>query len=579
MRITRYLPNLPLLDSLREYNTSKWRGDLNAGVMVGILLVPQGMAYAVLAGLPPVYGLYASIVPLLIYALFGSSRHLAVGPVAMISLLVVAGIGELAEVGSERFIRLAILAAFGAGLLQLLMGLLKMGFLVNFLSHPVLSGFTSAAALIIAASQLGNLLGLETVRGTSFNETILAVITDIGSIEPTTALIGLGSLLFILLIRVWKKTAPASLLAVVIATAVSAFWNLEAGGVRVVGNIPGGLPLPGIDGFDISELKLLFPIILVISLVSYMESIAVAKSIASRRGYRIDPDQELVALGASNLGGSFFQSFPVTGGFSRTAVNDQSGAQSGVASIISAGIVMLTLLFLTPLFHSLPMAVLAAIIVVAVFSLLDLKSAAALWRSDRRDLAMLLTTFGATLLLGIVEGILVGVILSLAMVIYSSTTPHTAELGQLGKSRNFRNIRRYPEASVDPELLIFRFDSQLYFANVEHFRETLEKHVEKKGANLKRVILDASAIHNIDSTGIHTLSELIGNLRLRRIGVSIAGAIGPVRDKLKSSGITEVLGEDRFFFDVAHAVADHAGSVDDRDASLDEGFSPSQSNR
>jgi sulfate permease, SulP family len=550
-KITRYIP---IIGTLQNYNRDAFRGDFNAGLTVAIMLVPQGMAYAVLAGMPPVYGLYASIVPLLLYAIFGTSRQLAVGPVAMVSLLVVAGVGELADVGSDRFIQLAIMTALGVGVFQLLMGVFRMGFLVNFLSHPVLSGFTSAAAIIIGASQLRNLLGLDLPRTKQVHEILIGALQRITEIDPITAIIGIGSVAAIMLIKNWKKTFPSALVVVVIGTLATVLFNLHTHGVAIVGDVPKGLPSFMSPGFDLNDVQALLPIILVIALVSYMESIAVAKAIANKRGYKVDANQELIALGGANIGGAFFQSFPTTGGFSRTAVNDQAGAATTIASVISAVLIGLTVLFLTPLFYYLPSAVLAAIIMVAVAGLFDFKEMAYLWRTDKRDLAMLAVTFIATLALGIEEGIAIGVIISLVLVIYSSTKPHHAELGRLGTTNNFRNITRYQEAVVEKDVLIYRFDSSLFFANVEHFRETVQERIASHGKDLKVVILDASAISNVDSTGIHMLQEFIKDLRSRDINLYIASAIGPVRDRLKTCGITEVMGDRSFFFDVGDAI-------------------------
>jgi SulP family sulfate permease len=545
---------LPILETMRSYNREKFSGDLTAGVTVAIMLVPQGMAYAILAGMPPVYGLYASIVPLLIYAIFGTSRQLAVGPVAMVSLLVVAGVGEMAAPGSDRFIFLAIMAALGVGLVQFLMGVFRMGFLVNFLSHPVLSGFTSAAALIIGASQIKNLLGLDLPRTKQVFEILSGTIQNASEISVFTALIGFGSILTLILLKRWKKTFPSALVVVVIGTVITAFLGLSNQGVGIVGTVPIGLPSFEVPGLSTSDFSSLIPIILVISLVSYMESIAVAKAIANKNGYKVDANQELIALGGANIAGSFFQSFPVTGGFSRTAVNDQAGANTTLASIITAVLIGLTVIFLTPLFYYLPNAVLAAIIMVAVAGLFDYKEMKHLWKTDKKDLAMLMVTFVSTLLLGIEEGIAVGVVLSLVLVIYSTTQPHSAVLGRLGDTKNYRNIDRYTEALVDEDILIYRYDSSLYFANVEHFQETLADKIEQFGDQLKVIILDASAINTIDSTGIHTLKEVIANAREKDIKFFIASAIGPVRDKLKRSGIQEIMGYENFFFDVDDAV-------------------------
>lgn len=565
---------LPIVETLRSYNREKFSGDLSAGITVAIMLIPQGMAYAILAGMPPVYGLYASIVPLLIYAIFGTSRQLAVGPVAMVSLLVVAGVGELAAPGSDRFIHLAIMAALGVGLVQFLMGVFRMGFLVNFLSHPVLSGFTSAAALIIGASQVKNLLGLDLPRTKQVFEILLGTIQNASDISIYTALIGFSSIIILILLKRWKKTFPSALVVVVIGTVLTALLGLSNNGVAIVGTVPIGLPSFEIPGLSSSDFTSLISIILVISLVSYMESIAVAKAIANKKGYKVDANQELIALGGANIGGAFFQSFPVTGGFSRTAVNDQAGANTTLASIITAVLIGLTVIFLTPLFYYLPNAVLAAIIMVAVAGLFDFEEMKNLWKTDKRDFAMLLITFISTLAFGIEEGIAVGVLLSLVLVIYSTTRPHSAELGRLGDTKNYRNIDRYTEANVDEKILIYRYDSSLYFANVEHFQETVNERMHRHGDSLELIILDASAIHSIDSTGIHALEETISNVREKGVKFFIAGAIGPVRDKLKKSGIQDVMGEENFFFDVNDAVSFYRM----KDKEIRGKFSPLQTN-
>ncbi len=566
---------IPILSWLKSYSAKQFKGDLNAGITVGIMLIPQGMAYAVLAGLPPIYGLYASIVPLLLYAVFGTSRQLAVGPVAIVSLLVVAGVGEIAEVGSDRFIQLVIMTAFGVGIFQLLMGLFRMGFLVNFLSHPVLSGFTSAAALIIGASQLENLLGIELPRTNHVHEIIQAAMNKAAGIDPGTAAIGIGSVILIIFIRRWSRTFPSALIVVILGTLITAVFGLDQKGVAIVGEIPEGLPSFEVFSLNLKAFQQLLPTILVISLVGYMESIAVAKAIANKHDYKVDPNQELIGLGIANIGGAFFQSYPTTGGFSRTAVNNQAGAQTGMASIISAVIIALSVILLMPLFYYLPMAVLAAIIIVAVAGLFDIGAIKDLWKTDRRDLTMLAVTFFATLILGIEEGIGVGVVMSLIMVIYSSTKPHGTELGRLGNTKNFRNVSRYPEAKTDEEILIYRFDSQLYFANVTHFRDELDRLIKSRDDQLQLLVLDASAINNIDSTGIHAMEELIKDLNEKDVRLFIAGAIGPVRDKLKTSGIVTLMGDNNFFFDVNDALS---AFHEEKEGAEDKPYSPLQTN-
>lgn len=543
----------PLTERLKTYNKSDFRGDLNAGLTVGVMLIPQGMAYAVLAGLPPVYGLYAAIIPLFIYGLLGSSRELAVGPVAMVSLLVLAGVGQFAEPGSERFIQLAILTALGVGVVQLIMGALRMGFLVNFLSHPVLSGFTSAAAIIIGASQIKNLFGMELPRTNQMHELAMAIAQNIQTFDVLTAVFGIGAIISLIALKRWKKTFPAALVVVILGIVITALGGLDARGVSIVGNIPKGFPAFSGDFLNVNDVQLLLPIILVIALVSYMESIAVAKAIATKNGYKVDPNQELVALGTANIGGSFFQAFPTTGGFSRTAVNDQTGANSGIASLISAGVIVLTVLFLTPLFYYLPGAVLAAIIIMAVKSLFDYAEMKYLWQTDKKDFVMLMITFLVTLFVGIEEGIALGVIISLISVIYTSTKPHSTELGRLGNSRTYRNIDRYSDAIVDEDVLIFRFDSQLYFANADNFSESIELLLKKRGDKLRCFVLDASSITDIDSTGMHIMEQLVKDLRDRNIAFKVASVRGPVRDKLKRSGIIEHIGHEHFYLDVADA--------------------------
>ena len=550
----------PILGAVSRYNKDLFRSDLTAGITVAVMLIPQGMAYSVLAGLPPIYGLYASIVPILLYAIFGTSGQLAVGPVAMVSLLIFTGVGALADVGSDQFIQLAILAAFGVGVVQLAMGLFRMGFLVNFLSHPVLSGFTSAAAIIIGTSQLKSLFGVPLPSSKLVHEVWLAFFGSLGEINLATMVIGLGSVAMLVGLRRWNKRFPGALAVVVIGTALTALMSLDGRGVAIVGTVPEGLPSFSVPVFSAADFQALIPTILAIALVGYMESIAVAKAIATRRGYKVVPNQELIGLGVANIGGAFFQSFPTTGGLSRTAVNDQAGAETNLAAVYSVVLISLTVMFLTPWFYYLPKTVLAAIIMVAVAGLFDAKEMKHLWKTDRRDFLMLAATFVATLTLGIEEGIGVGVLLSIVAVIYSSTQPHTAELGRIGYTDTFRNIHRYKdEVQVYDDILVMRFDSLLFFGNVEHFRDVLQEKLVARGEGLKLVVLDAASINTIDSTGMHTLGKTVKDLRSKGIAFRITGVIGPVRDKLHVSGLVDLIGRENFFFDVADAVDDYQG--------------------
>jgi SulP family sulfate permease len=540
---------------MRNYNKSYLKGDLSAGLTVGVMLIPQGMAYAMLAGLPPIYGLYASTVPLIIYALLGTSRQLAVGPVAMVSLLTASGVGLLATGGTEEFIGLAILLALMVGLIQFILGASRLGFLVNFLSHPVISGFTSAAALIIGLSQLKYLLGVPIERSHHVHEIIISAARQLGDINWPTLAIGLGGMALILGARRVHKLIPGPLLAVLFGILVVWLANLEGAGVNIVGNVPGGLPSFTLPSFDWDQWQALLPTALAIALVSFMESIAVAKAIQNKhKDYKIDPNQELLALGSANILGSFFQSYPTTGGFSRTAVNDQAGAKTGMASIISALLIVLTLLFLTSLFYFLPKAILASVIMVAVFGLIDYKEAIRLWKVHRGDFWMLIITFIATLALGIEQGIGLGVLLSIGMIIFRSTRPHIAELGQIEGTHHYRNIHRFDNVKVRDNILIVRFDASLYFANIEHFQETINSWIESKGTALKAVVLNFESVNNLDSSALHGLKSLDTGLRKDGVIVVYTGIKGPVRDRMDKAGLTDKIGEQYFFLSVQEAI-------------------------
>ena len=544
----------PILEWLPNYNSDFFKGDLIAGLTVGVMLIPQGMAYAMLAGMPPIYGLYASIIPLILYAIFGTSRQLAVGPVAMVALLIAAGVGELTTDTNE-FISLAILLALMVGVIQLLMGVFRLGFLVNFLSHPVIAGFTSAAALIIGFSQLKHLLGIQIPRSNHIHEIIGNAFSNVDAINYQTLTIGLVAIGLILLVKKIKLPIPGPLLAVVFG--ILAVWGLGwyDEGVKIVGEVPKGLPAFGAPSLNLENVKALLPIALTISFIGFMESIAVAKAIqAKHKNYQIIPNQELIALGMANIGGSLFQAFPTTGGFSRTAVNDQTGAKSGMASIFSAILIALTLLFLTPLFYYLPNAILASVIMVAVFGLIDFKEAKHLWHTDRGDFLMMLATFLGTLSLGIEEGILIGVVLSLGLIIFRTTQPHTAVLGKIPEKPHYKNIDRFDHLEVREDILIFRFDARLYFANVSFFKDKVESEILEKGKALKLFIMDADSMNGMDSSGVHAIEEIIEFCHDRDIQFQFVGLKGPIRDILHRAGIVEGIGDDNFFFRIQHAV-------------------------
>jgi SulP family sulfate permease len=543
----------PFLEWIKNYNKDNFSGDLSAGLTVGVMLIPQGMAYSMLAGLPPIYGLYASTIPLIIYALFGTSRQLAVGPVAMVALLISSGVGALAEIGSPEFIAFAILLAFMVGVIQFGMGVLRLGFLVNFLSHPVIAGFTSAAAVIIGLSQLKHLLGIKIENG-KVHEILMTVFDKISEINMPTLLIGLGSIIILVILKKINKKIPAPLIVVILGMVIVYFSGLFNEGVKIVKDIPGGLPGFDTPIFDLTAIKSLLPIALTISFVGFMESIAVAKAIQSKhKNYQVVPNQELIGLGLANIFGSFFRSFPVTGGFSRTAVNDQAGAKTGLASIISAVLIIITLLFLTEYFYYLPNAVLAAIIMVAVYGLIDFDEAKHLWHNDKSDFWLFIITAIATLSLGIEEGILMGVLLSLGMLIFKVSYPHIAELGQVEGSKEFRNIERFDNLITFENTFIMRFDARLYFANSNAFRDVIQDRV-KQDDKIKFVLVDCTAINSIDSSAVHMLKDLYNDLEERGIKMVFANVKGPLRDSLTKNVFLSEEKKHRFYISTHDAM-------------------------
>lgn len=543
----------PLAQQMQSYDRDALQGDLSAGLTVGVMLIPQGMAYALIAGLPPIYGLYASLIPLVVYALFGTSRQLAVGPVAMVSLLVAAAVGPIAGGDMELYIGMTLLLSLMVGVLQFGLGLARFGFLVNFLSHPVLSGFTSAAALIIGLSQLKHLLGIDIPRSNFIHEILGTAIQQAGDVHGITLAIGIGSILLLIGLRRWLPMIPGALGAVVATTLLVWGLDLHEMGVSIVGSVPDGLPAFTVPPMDADAVRRLVPSALAIGLVGFMESIAVAKVYASRHRYEVDANRELVGLGLANIAGAFFSAYPTTGGFSRTAVNDDAGSKTNLAAVFSAGIIALTLLFLTPLFYFLPNAVLAGIVMVAVFGLMDIEEAVHLWKVDRTDFGLMMLTFAATLTLGIEQGILAGVIVSLIVVIYQTSQPHTAVMGRLPGTKTYRNVNRNPEALTHSHTVIVRMDADLYFANASAFKDLMLE-IDLKDDSLETVIVDMYPVNQIDSTGAHTLHEVIETCHRNGIDVLLAGVKGPIKDVLDDTGLSDDLGDDKFFLEVHNAV-------------------------
>ena len=547
----------PILQTLRTYKRKDLSKDIIAGFTVGIVLIPQGMAYAMIAGLPPVYGLYASLMPLLAYVLFGTSRSLAIGPVAMDSLLVAVGLGTLAIVGLENYIAMAILLAFMVGAIQFVLGIFRMGYLVTFLAKPVISGFTSAAAVIIIFSQLKHLLGVDMEGSNQFHRIFMNAIETIPETNIYDFIIGLAGIFLLIGFKKWNRHIPAILIIVVLGILVVYFFKMESLGIEIVGTIPKGLPGFVLPEFDIDTMLQLWPIALTLALIGYLEAISIGKGIEEKNEEdQINANQELVAIGSANMLGSFFQSYPVTASFSRSAINDESGSKTTLSGIFTVLLVIVTLVFLTPRFYYLPKAILASIIMVSVYGLIDLEYAKRLWIYRKDEFIVLILTFLITLFIGITQGILTGVLLSLLLMVYRTSKPHFAVLSKIKDSDYYKNITRFgDEVILRDDLLIVRFDSQLYFANSDYFKNQLYKYMDDKGDNLKGVILNAEAINYIDSTATRMLTKVIKKIRQDGIQFYIAGAIGPTRDIIFRSGISKVLPKEFLFVKIKEAVA------------------------
>lgn len=545
----------PILGWLPSYKKKWLKGDVAAGITVGVVLIPQGIAYAMIAGLPPIYGLYAALVPPLIYTIFGTSRNISVGPVAMDSIIVASGIAAFAVAGTSQFITLAVLLAFIVGCIQLLFGLFRIGFLVNFISKPVISGFTSGAAVIIALSQVKYILGVKIGVTQGVSGLVIAILKVIETTNFFNLIVGLVAIAFLILLKKFFKKIPGPLVVVFLGIVIVKYLELENYGVSIVGAIPEGLPKFTIPSFDYNTIIELLPLAFTLAVIGFTEAFSIGKSLEkSDNDTKILANKEFTALGLSNIIGSFFLSFVTTSSFSRSAVNNNAGANTQLSAIFATTIVAFTLLFLTPLFYFLPKAAIAAIIIVAVSGLFDYKTPIKLWKYDRKDAVILLITFFITIVLGIKEGILVGVMLSLIMVIYNSTKPHMAILGHIPNTNMYRNIGRFNDLEINEEILIIRFDSQLNFTNSSYFQETIIEKVNEKGVKLKLVIINADSLNSVDSSGVHVLKRVLLFLKNKNIELYFTGLIGPVRDTLYKSGFMAEIKFENCFLSVQRAV-------------------------
>ncbi len=528
---------LPILRWAPQYNRGDLRSDLAAGLTVGAMLVPQAMAYALLAGLPPQVGLYAATVPLVVYALFGTSRQLSIGPVAIVSLLTASALGGLVDEGTSGYLAAAALLALLVGAIHIVLGVVRLGFLVNFLSHSVLVGFTAAAAIIIGFSQVKYLLGISIERKDHFYETVGEVVDGGSRTHGTTLVLALVALVALLALRKVMPKLPAALLVMAGSIVAVKLFDLEARGVETVGEIPDALPAFGLPGVDGSLIGRLLPTALVITLVGFTQSIAAAKVYARRNRYEVDANGELVGLGAANIASGLFGGYPVTGGFSRTAVNDSAGARTPFASIVSAMIVLATIIFFTPLLSSLPNAVLGAIIIVAVLGLIDVGEMRHIAKVKPTDLISLSVAFAATLALGIELGIAVAVVASMLVVFARMSKPHAAVLGRVEGTTNYRNIERFPEVVTRDGIRVVRIDAAISFVNATVVKKLVIAQADLIEEAPHALVLDASGINDLDATGVAMLEELLPELERRSVDLHLADVKGPVRDVLRRAGI------------------------------------------
>ena len=552
--MTRYARYLPILQWSRGYGRATLGRDLVAGLIVTIMLVPQGLAYALLAGLPPEVGLYASILPLLAYAVFGTSRTLAVGPVAVVSLMTATALSGVAAPGSTEYVAAALVLAVLSGLLLVVMGLLRLGLLANLLSHPVVSGFITAAGVLIALGQLKHILGIR-APGETLPEMLHALALNIGAVHLPTLAIGVSATLILLWFRtrfrpllsragmgraasdMLTKTAPV--LVIVVSTAIVALFALTERGVAVVGEVPTGLPALSVPQLDLELWSTLFIPALLISVIGFVESVSVAQTLAARRRQRIDPDQELIGLGTANIASAFSSGFPVTGGFARSVVNFDAGAETPAAGAFAAIGISLALVFLTPLIYFLPVAVLAATIIVAVVGLIDFHAPREVWRYSKSDFAAMAGTIAVTLMAGVEPGVITGVGVSVALLLWRAAHPHAAIVGLVPGSEHFRNVQRH-EVLTSPNVLTLRIDESLGFVNARWLEEKVLELVAER-PDVRHLVLMCSAVNDVDASALESLKMI--NQRLNDAGVRLhlSEVKGPVLDRLARSQLLREL--------------------------------------
>lgn len=546
---------IPISFWLLNYQKSWLKGDLIAGLVVCVVLIPQGMAYALIAGIDPIYGLYTALVPPVVYAILGSARQVSPGPVAMDSLLVMTGVSAIAELGSDYYMPVVFTLTLVVGIVQFSLGFFRLGFLVNFMSKPVISGFTSAAALVIGFNQFKHLLGVEVANSSYIHRLFGDLISSLQALDRTTLIVGGLSCLIIYVLKKVNKSIPSALIVVVLGIVAIKISPDLFESVAVVGYIPSGLPDFRLPTWDWNLIEDLLPISITLAFLGFLELISIAKSQENLQDeYKVRANQEFLALGFSNMAGSLFGGFASAASFSRSAINHDNGAKTPLANLISSGLMVLVLLYLTPLFYDLPVAVLASIIVVAVFGLIKVKETFRLWKGSKRDFWMWIVTFVFTATIGIVQGVLIGIVVSLLVLLARSTIPHYAVLGRIEGTNYFRNISRFKDVIINPEVLILRFDSELYFANADYFFEQINTLAQDKGEDLKLIVLDFESVNGMDSSSADSLKQQIHSFAKRGVKLYFTNVKGPARDTMTRFNIVKELGTECFFMSIAGAV-------------------------
>ncbi|MFW3615985.1 SulP family inorganic anion transporter [Billgrantia antri] len=539
---------LPILTWLPHYHRRLGGADVLAGLIVTVMVIPQSLAYAVLAGLPAVVGLYASLLPAIAYALLGTSRTLAVGPVAIIALMTGAALSGVAAPGTPEYLQAALILSLLSGLMLLLMGLLRMGFVANFLSHPVIAGFLTASGILIAASQVGYLVGVR-LDARDLLPRLMQLVRRLPEVHLQTLAIGIGTLLFLLLLRQYGKpalrriglprpladliTRAGPVLAVVATTLITWHFELAETGVAVIGDIPQGLPPFTLPGFDTDLWQALLVPALLISVVGFVESVSMGQMLAARRRERISPNQELVGLGGANIVAAFSAGMPISGGLTRTVINYDAGAQTPLAGLFAALGIGAVTLFLTPALHHLPIATLAATITVSILTLIDIPMIRQTWRYSRSDFSAMAITILLTLLEGVETGIISGVALSIGLFLYRTSRPHSALVGRIPGTEHFRNVERH-ETETASHVALLRIDESLYFANARYLEDTVYDLVATL-PELEHVVLICSAVNLIDASALESLDAINARLRDSRVTLHLAEVKGPVMDRLKRS--------------------------------------------